>query len=142
MRPSVGGEQEDKHGWNAERGELAPFQVIGTTPGTYTGKNACAEIVVAPSGNFVYASNRGHDSIAIFAVDADTGMLSAIDWASTQGKNPRFFTLDESGDHLYAANQDTDTIVAFSVNRVTGKLTATGQIVETGSPSCIVFASH
>ena len=128
--------------WNSERGELKPFQVIPTTPATHTGDNTGSEIAVAPSGNFVYASNRGHNSIGIFAVDQTTGMLNPVGWESTRGKTPRFFTLDAGGSLLYAANLDSDSIVVFRVDRTTGKLTPTGQIVETGSPSCIVFAPN
>lgn len=126
--------------WNSERGELKPFQVIPTTPATYTGDNTGSEIAVDPAGNFLYASNRGHNSIVIFAIDQAEGMLNAVGWESTQGKTPRFFTLDASGNLLYAANLNSDSIVVFRVDRQTGKLTPTGQIVETGSPSCIVLA--
>jgi 6-phosphogluconolactonase (cycloisomerase 2 family) len=127
--------------WNTDRGELTPFQRIPTTPTTYTGDNTGAEIAIAPSGKFVYASNRGHDSIVIFSVDPASGMLAHVGWESVQGKKPRFFGLDPGGGHLYAANENSHTIVAFRVDRETGKLTPTGQIVETGSPSCIVFAT-
>lgn len=74
--------------WNSDRGELSPFQVIPTTPTTYTGNNTGAEIAVAPSGSFVYASNRGHNSIVVFAVDPETGMLAPIGWETTRGKKP------------------------------------------------------
>lgn len=101
-----------------------------------------SEIAVAPSGNFVYASNRGHDSIVILAVNPTTGMLDTVGWEATQGKKPRFFTLDSSGNLLYAANQGSDSIVVFRINQESGELTPTGQIVESGTPSCIVFASY
>lgn len=122
-----------------ERAEFKPLQIIPTTPVTYTGNNTGAEIAVAPSGKFVYGSNRGHDSIAIYAVDQTTGMLTSIGWESTQGKGPRFFTLDPSGNFLYAANENSDTIVTFRVSKETGKLNPTGQMIKTGSPVCIVF---
>ena len=77
-----------------------------------------------------------------FAVDQATGMLNPVGWESTRDKTPRFFTLDASGSLLYAANLDSDSIVVFRVDQTTGKLTPTGQIVETGSPSCIVFAPN
>ena len=95
--------------------------------------------MVAASGRFVYASNRGHDSLAIFAVDDSSGTLSPVGWEPTQGKTPRFFAIEPSGTVLYAANMDSDTIVAFRVDAGSGKLTPTGQIVKTGSPSSIVF---
>ena len=127
--------------WNTDRGELQPFQRIPTTPSTYTGDNTGAEIAIAPSGKFIYASNRGHDSIVIFSVDPASGMLAHVGWESVQGKKPRFFGLDPSASHLYAANENSHTIVAFRVDRESGKLTPTGQIIETGSPTCIVFAT-
>ncbi len=125
--------------FDPERGELMPLQVITTLPPSFTGNSATSEIAVAPSGAFVYGSNRGHDSIAIFAVDDATGVLSSVGWESTQGKVPRFFALDPSGTFLYAANQNSDTIVTFRVDASTGRLKPTGQIVRTGSPSSIAF---
>ena len=127
--------------WDSGRGELKPFHRISTTPSTYTGDNTGAEIAVAPSGKFVYVSNRGHDSIAIFSVDQASGTLDHVGWEPTQGNKPRFFGLDPSGSHLYAANEDSHTIVEFRINGETGALIPTGQIIETGSPSCIAFAT-
>ena len=120
-------------------GELKALQVITTLPPSFTGNNTTSEIAVAPSGRFVYGSNRGHDSLAIFAVDPGTGTLTAVDWEPTQGKTPRFFALDPSGSYLYAANQDSDTIVGFRVDQSNGRLKSTGNVVKTGSPSSIVF---
>jgi 6-phosphogluconolactonase len=122
-----------------DKGVLKPLQILPTTPSTYTGNNTAAEVVVAPSGRFVYASNRGHDSVAIFAIDDRTCTLSSVAWESTQGRTPRFFALDLSGAHLYAANQSTDTIVMFDVNQTTGRLAATGEIVKVMTPTSIVF---
>ena len=128
------------YAWNSERGELTVFQVIPTLPVAYMGNNSPAEIEVARSGNFVYVSNRGHDSIVTFSVDPATGMLAPLAWDPTQGRTPRFFTLDPTGDMLYAANLESHTIVALRVDQQTGKLTPAGQVVPTGSPSCIIFA--
>lgn len=125
--------------FDGERGALTPLQVITTLPPSFTGNSTTSEIVVAASGRFVYASNRGHDSIAIFAVDDSTGTLSPVGWEPTQGKTPRFFAIEPSGTLLYAANMDSDTIVAFRVDAGSGKLAPTGQIIKTGSPSSIVF---
>src|SRR5207244_5310994 len=108
-------------------------------PSPYTGNNSGAEIAVAPSGRFVYGSNRGHDSIAIFAIDQSTGLLTSVGWEPTQGKTPRFFGLDPLGTHLYAANQTSDTVVIFRVNETTGKLTPTGETIEVKSPTTIAF---
>jgi 6-phosphogluconolactonase (cycloisomerase 2 family) len=113
--------------------------VITTLPSSYTGNNTSAEIAVAASGRFLYGSNRGHDSIAAFAIDPSTGVLAPAGWASTQGRTPRFFTLDASGTHLYAANQDSDTVVIFRVDQAKGTLTPTGEIVKVATPTTIAF---
>jgi 6-phosphogluconolactonase (cycloisomerase 2 family) len=122
-----------------ERSVLEPLGTISTLPPGAGGKNTTAELAVAPSGRFVYVSNRGHDSVATFAVDTASGLLTPVAWAPTQGKTPRFFALDPAGRFLYAANQGSDTIVAFRVDPTTGSLTPTGHVVHTGSPSSIVF---
>ena len=125
--------------YDPARGALQAVQVVPTAPPSFTGNNTGAEAAVAPSGRFVYGSNRGHDSIVIFAVDRAAGTLTPVGWEPTQGKTPRFFTLDPAANFLYAANQDSDTIVTFRVNKVSGKLAPTGQIVKVGSPVTIVF---
>jgi 6-phosphogluconolactonase (cycloisomerase 2 family) len=121
------------------RGVLRPLQIVTTLPDSYTGNNSGAEIAVAPSGRFVYGSNRGHDSIVIFSIDNQTGRLGVVGWEPTEGRTPRYFGLDPPGTHLYAANQNSDTIFVFSVNQLTGKLMTTGEVVKVGSPSTIVF---
>lgn len=126
-------------GYDAERGVLDPRQVITTLPPEFTGESTTAEIAIAPSGRFLYGSNRGHDSITIFAIDQATGTLTPVGWEPAGGKTPRFFALDPSGNFLYSANQDSDTIVAFRVDQTMGGLSPTGHIVQTGSPVCIVF---
>ena len=96
-------------------------------------------MVVAPSGQFVYGSNRGHDSVAIFAIDQTTGRLTPRGHEPTQGRTPRNFNIDPSGRFLYAANQDSDSLVAFRIDERSGGLVPTGQVVRVGSPSCVVF---
>jgi 6-phosphogluconolactonase len=133
----------------AQRGVLQPIQILPSIPASYTGNNTGAEIAVAPSGRVVYASNRGQDSIAIFAVDQHDGTLTPVGWPPTHAKSPRFFCLDPSAKILYAANadegysdqQNTDTIVPFRINQANGTLTPTGQVIKTNSPCTIVFAS-
>jgi len=125
--------------FDADSGGLEPRQTITTLPPAFTDHNTTSEIAVAPSGRFVYASNRGHDSVAIFAVDPAAGTLAPAGCEPTQGRTPRFIGLDPEGAMLYAANQDSDTIVAFHVDRQSGMLTPTGQVVQVGSPSTIVF---
>ena len=127
--------------WNGTRGALTPVHIIPTTPPTFVGENTGAEIAVALSGQFVYVSNRGHNSIATFEVHAHDGTLEPIGWEPTQGKKPRFFTLDPSGEKLYVANEDSDTIVAFRLDATSGKPVPTGSIINTGSPSCIAFVN-
>ena len=127
------------YAYDIEKGILRPLQLLPATPSAFTGDNTAAGIAIAPSGKFVYMSNRGLDSVAIYAVDEKTGLLSSIGWESTQGSGPRFFTLDPSGKLLYAANELTDTVVTFQVSGETGKLTPTGQVIKTGSPTCVVF---
>jgi 6-phosphogluconolactonase len=125
--------------FDPDKGALKPVQVVTTLPTTYTGNNTGAEIAVAPSGRFLYGSNRGHDTIAIFAIDTATGGLTPVGWESTQGRTPRFFTLDPSGALLLAANQNSDTVVIFRVNQATGRLAPTDQIIKVASPTTIVF---
>lgn len=125
--------------YDAARGVLDPRQTVPTLPPGYSGESTTAEIAVAPSGRFLYGSNRGHDSIAIFAIDAANGTLTALGWEPSGGQTPRFFALDPSGAFLYAANQTSDAIVAFRVDPSTGALTPTGDVIQTGSPVCIVF---
>jgi len=127
--------------FDAARGQLLPVCDASTLPTIFTGSNTTSEIVVSPSGRFVYASNRGHDSLAVLAIEDDGAAITCVGWEPTQGKTPRFFGLDPSGSLLCVANQDSDTIVLFSMSRETGALRPTGPIVETGSPSSIAFSS-
>jgi 6-phosphogluconolactonase (cycloisomerase 2 family) len=128
--------------WDAESGSLAPMQVITTLPTDFTGYSTTAEIAVAPDGRFVYCSNRGNDSVAIYAADATSGLLAPIGWQPTQGSGPRFICLDPAGRFLYAANEQGDTVVTFSVDGASGKLAPTGQVIENASPVTIVFAGR
>jgi len=125
--------------FNSESGELLPQQVISALPDSYTGDNTAAEIEIDAAGRFLYASNRGSDSIAIFSIDPQSGWLTLQSVTPTRGRTPRFFTLSPSGQSMYVANEDSDTIVVFSVNPTTGELTPTGEVIETGSPVCMVF---
>jgi 6-phosphogluconolactonase len=100
--------------------------------------NYVADVHVHPSGRYLYVSNRGHDSIAGFAIDEE-GRMEAIGHESTGGEWPRHFTIDASGRLLLAANQNTNSIVAFSVDEATGALRPTGARTEVPSPSCVVI---
>ena len=128
--------------WDAAKGFLAPLQVITTLPTDFTGYSTTAEIAVTPDGRYVYGSNRGHDSVAIFAADAASGLLGPIGWQPTGGARPRFICLDPAGRFLYAANEQGDTVVAFRVDAASGKLTPTGHAVPIATPVTIVFAGR
>ncbi len=123
--------------YDAENGTLSPVQTLSTLPSSFKEPNTVAEVVVHPSGKYVYVANRGHDSIAIFTVDAATGRLTAAGHESTQGKTPRNFNIDPSGTFLLAANQDSDSVVVFRLDPATGKLKATGQKLAIRKPVCI-----
>jgi 6-phosphogluconolactonase len=126
--------------FDAKKGTFSALQTLSTLPKDFSGKNDTAEIVVHPSGKFVYASNRGHDSIAVFGIDQARGTLSYTGNFSVKGKTPRNFALDPSGNFLLAANQESNNIVVFRIDRATGALTATGQVVDAPAPVDIVFA--
>ena len=126
--------------WDAARGLLDRVQNITTLPQNFSGKNTAATVLVHPNGRFVYASNRGHDSIAAFSVDAKDGMLMHQQTIPCGGRTPRFMTLDPSGRWLLAANQDSANIVSFACDTQSGHLTATGQQTALDSPVCILFA--
>jgi 6-phosphogluconolactonase len=127
------------YAYDAMSGGLAERQVVSTLPSDFTGQNTTAEIEVDRAGRFVYCSNRGHNSIAAFAIDPTNGTLSAPRWTPSGGERPRFFGLDPSGTYLYACNERSHNIVAFRVDRRTGTLTRIDQVAETGSPVTMVF---
>jgi 6-phosphogluconolactonase len=125
--------------YDAQRGALKELHTVSTLPETFNGESTCAEVQVHPSGKFVYGSNRGHDSIAVFGFDSESGKLTCLEHQSTQGKTPRHFALDPSGRWLLAENQGSDSIVVFRVDPKTGRLSPTGQTVSVGAPVCAVF---
>jgi 6-phosphogluconolactonase len=124
--------------YDADKGKLSEIHTLSTLPGKVEG-NSTAEVQVHPSGKFVYGSNRGHDSLAIFKVDAGSGRLTAAGHQSTGGKTPRNFGIDPTGRYILAANQGTNNVVVFRVNQETGALTSTGATVKVGAPVCVKF---
>jgi 6-phosphogluconolactonase len=126
---------------DAKAGALRNLQTISTLPRDFKGKNDDAEVEVDPSGKFLYASNRGHDSIAVFAIDPDKGTLTPVEYTPTQGKTPRGVKIDPTGTLLFAANQQSNNIVVFRIDQKTGHLTPTGQVLEVASPVCVKFLS-
>jgi 6-phosphogluconolactonase len=129
----------DVFAWDADAGTFAPLQTISTLPAGFTPPGTTAEIAVHPSGRFLYGSNRGHDSIAIFAIDAAAGRLTALGHTPTRGKDPRNFAIDPTGAFLLAANQNSDTVVTFRIDQSTGTLTATGDTAAIPTPVCLLF---
>ena len=126
--------------YDAATGTLEAKQAIGTLPADYNGPNDTAEIAVHPSGKFLYVSNRGRDSIAIFGVVPKTGVLTFVGDFLTRGKTPRNFVIDPSGHYLLAANEDTNDIEVFRIDGSTGELSFTGEKLEVPAPVDIVFA--
>jgi 6-phosphogluconolactonase len=121
------------------RGTLFEIQTAPTIPSDWQGTSHTADLHVHASGNFLYCSNRGHDSIAIFAIDQSTGKLTLLGCESTQGRTPRNFAIDPSGTWLLAANQDSSTIASYRIDQQSGRLTATGQITPAPTPVCLKF---
>lgn len=128
--------------FDEKSGALATRQTVKTLPPDFKGNSTTAEIAVHPNGRFVYGSNRGHDSIAVFSRDAKTGALTFVGATLTGGKTPRHFALTPDGRWLIAANQDTDTLVVFKVDGKTGTLTTVGSPVSVPRPVCVRFASY
>jgi 6-phosphogluconolactonase len=129
------------YSYNADTGALRELQTVSTLPRDFRGNNTAAEIEIDPSGRFLFASNRGDDSIAVFAIDSATGALTHIETEHTGGKTPRNFAIDPTGSWLLAANQDSDDIVVFRIDPKTGHLTPTGETVQVQSPACLKFVA-
>ncbi len=127
--------------YDGAAGKFELVQLVPTLPPEFDGESTCAEIQVAPSGRFVYASNRGHNSIVVFSIDPSTGKLSLVAIEPTRGGSPRNFGIDPSGSLLLAANQDSDTVVAFRIDPNTGALSPTGAETRVPTPVCIKFFS-
>ncbi len=125
--------------YDAERGILTKIQTISTLPADFEGRSHTAEVQVHPGGKFLYGSNRGHDSIAVFSIDPERGTLTMVETEPTQGKTPRNFGIDPSGKFLLAANQGSDTVVVFHIDPETGALEPSGHSVETPTPVCVKF---
>jgi 6-phosphogluconolactonase len=123
----------------ANTAAMTEEQTISTLPKDFATNNTAAEIALHPNGKFLYASNRGHDSIAIYAVDRLTGKLTFLEHQSTLGRTPRHFAIDPTGRWLLAENQASDSVVVFALDPDTGKLKPTGQSITVGAPVCAVF---
>jgi 6-phosphogluconolactonase len=126
--------------YDAARGSLALRQTISALPEDFHGTNASAEIRVHPSGRFLYVSNRGHDSVAVFARDADRGTLTLVEIVPCGGQYPRNFNLSPEGRWLLCANRDSNALAVFRVDPATGRLTPTAATAHIGQPVCVLFA--
>jgi 6-phosphogluconolactonase len=125
--------------YDTATGGLQPLQTISSLPKDFSGHSEAAEIQVHPSGKFLYASNRGHDSIAVFSINGNRGTLTPIEYVSTKGATPRNFEIAPTGLLLFAANEKSDNIVVFHINPQTGRLTPTGKVLEVAQPVCVKF---
>ncbi|MBP1678490.1 MAG: pgl 2 [Bacteroidetes bacterium] len=125
--------------YDAESGSLSEADTVSTLPPSFTADNTCADIHVHPTGRFVYASNRGHDSIAVFVRNSSTGSLKAVQHQSTLGKTPRNFTIDPTGRFLLVANQQSDSLVVMNIDTATGVLSPAGVTASVPDPVCVRF---
>lgn len=126
--------------YDPARGVLTDVQTVSTLPPDFDREsNSTAEVQVHPSGKFLYCSNRGHDSIAVFSIDPADGTLAPVGHASTRGKTPRNFGIDPTGKWLIAANQKSDSLVVFRISQATGMLSPAGETVSAPIPVCVKF---
>ncbi|MBS0662922.1 MAG: lactonase family protein [Verrucomicrobia bacterium] len=126
--------------YQPDTGALTPRQTLSTLPADFRGASTGAEIRVHPNGRFVYTSNRGHDSIAVFAIAPGTGALTPVEITPCGGRNPRNFALSPDGRWMICANQNSNTLTVLRVDPATGRLTPTGHAVEVPMPVCVLFA--
>jgi 6-phosphogluconolactonase len=127
--------------WDAHAGTLTEFQTVSTLPAGFNGVSAGAELEIHPNGKFLYASNRGDDSLAVFAIDPATGRLTLVEHVPSGGRTPRNFTFDPTARWIVCTNHDSDNAVVFRVNAATGRLTQTGEPVSVPYPFCERFLS-
>jgi 6-phosphogluconolactonase (cycloisomerase 2 family) len=128
--------------FDARDGRLIPQQILSTLPADFFTSNTASEIAISPDGRFLYGSNRGHDSIAIYEIDQTSGQLRALTWHSTQGHGPRFFSILAPSNLLLAANEQSDSIIRFRINPANGELSQLGEVIASPTPVSIVFSSN
>jgi DNA-binding beta-propeller fold protein YncE len=124
---------------DAATGGLKELQTLSSLPGYYDGQNTAAEIAIVPSGKFLFASNRGNETVVLFAIDADKGTLTWVEEQNTGGKTPRHFGIQPSGKHLAICNQNSDTVLVCRIDAMNGRLKPSGVFAQVPSPSCAVF---
>ncbi len=128
--------------WNAEAGTLTAIQTISTLPEDFDGENKTAEVLVHPSGRFLYGSNRGHNSLAVFSIDASSGNLTFVEHATEGIVWPRNFRISPAGDYLLCANSETNNVNVFAIDQQSGRLEATGQKAAVPGPICVRFVDQ
>jgi 6-phosphogluconolactonase len=128
-----------RFGWDKATGALTQFETVSTLPEGFKGQNDAAEILVHLGGKFIYATNRGYNTVAVFSVEGETGRLKLIQHISTQGKTPRNCEFDPTGRWLLVTNQDSNNAVVFSIDPNTGRLTQAGEPIKVLSPFCERF---
>jgi 6-phosphogluconolactonase len=124
--------------------DSAAMRIISTTstrPEHFVGHNSGAQIVGHPSGRFLYSSNRGHNSLAVFSLDQESGRPRLMNLVSTHGDTPRNFNIDPSGEFLVVANVNSDNLVSFHIDQETGQLSPTGYTASCEKPVCVMFGS-
>jgi 6-phosphogluconolactonase len=126
-------------GYDANAGVLHELQTISTLPASFAGSNSGAEVDVHPSGKYLYASNRGHDSVALFNIDPDKGTLTYVDAQPAGGRTPRHFGIDPSGKYMAIAAQASDTVLAGRIDPGTGRLKPSGELASAPTPVCVKF---
>ena len=125
------------YAYHAEKGTLEELQTVPALPAGFKGHNTSADIHVSPSGKFLYGSNRGHDSIVIYAIDESSGRLTYVGHEGSGGETPRNFAIDPTGAYMLVANQDSSNIVTYRIDPSTGKLQPTGQVTQVNMPVCV-----
>ena len=126
--------------FDAASGRLALLDTVPALPPGYGEESHCAGLKLTPDGRYLFGSNRGHDSVVVYAVDESTGRLSVVEHHSCLGRMPRDIAIDPSGRFLLVANQDSDAVVVLRIDPETGRLSDTGQRAEIGTPMCAKFA--
>jgi 6-phosphogluconolactonase len=126
--------------YDARAGTLGMVNTVSTLPADFSGTSYCADVHVSPSGNYLYGSNRGHNSIVVFAIDRRSGKLRLVEHVSTEGNWPRNFVIDPTGQFLLVANQRSNNVVVFRIDPRTGRLKPSGQTAEIPAPVCLKFA--
>jgi len=125
--------------WDAQKGELTQFQQVKTLPADFTAQSTAAEIAIRRDGKFLYTSNRGHDSLVVYSIDAQSGELTLQQRVPSRGKVPRYFTFDPSNKWLIVSNQEGGNVVVFAVDAKSGELKPVGEQVPIAKPMAVVF---